>query len=279
MTLQAHDVSFSVGSKTLVEHIDITISPGEFVAIVGPNGAGKSTVLKLLSGDLQPRYGDIALNGRRLRNWSRLQLAQQRAVLPQHSHLNFPFTAAEVVAMGRASHQREGRGSDRHIIAEVMREVDVAHLATRRFSTLSGGERQRVQLARVLAQIWDNPLGLPRYLLLDEPTSALDLAHQQRTLEIAKRLAERRGVGVVAILHDLNLTACYADRVVCLKDGCEVAQGATDAVVDAQVLQAVFGLPLHVAPHPVMAGKKLVATSSVGMTSFAEVHHHHHSQP
>ncbi len=259
MTLHAHDLGFAVGGRTLIEQVDIDVAPGEIVAVVGPNGAGKSTLLKLLSGDLTPVQGDVALNGRRLRNWSRLQLAQQRAVLPQHNHLSFPFTAAEVVAMGRAPHQRAGRGHDRTIIDQVMHEADVAHLAAQRFSTLSGGERQRVHLARVLAQIWDDPLGLPRYLLLDEPTSALDLAHQQRTLEIAQRLALRRNIGVVAVLHDLNLTACYADRIICLRGGRLIAQGMTDKIIDAQVLQTVYGLPLHVLPHPALTGKKLVA--------------------
>ncbi len=270
MTLHAHDLGFAVGGRCLLEHVDLEVSPGEIVAVVGPNGAGKSTLLKLLSGDLVPTYGGVALNGRRLRNWSRLQLAQQRAVLPQHNHLNFPFSAIEVVSMGRSPHQRAGRGHDRTIIEQVMHEADVMHLATRRFSTLSGGERQRVHLARVLAQIWDDPLGVARYLLLDEPTSALDLAHQQRTLQIAQRLAHERGIGVVAVLHDLNLTACHADRVVCLKQGCMLAQGVTDTIIDAPLLQSVYELPLHVVPHPALHGKKLVAMGDATMPALAD---------
>jgi iron complex transport system ATP-binding protein len=162
--------------------------------------------------------------------------------------LAFPFTALEVVLLGRTPHCVGGeRDRDRHIAWQALSIADVVGLAERLYTTLSGGERQRVQLARVLAQIWDPPVdGSPRYLLLDEPVSSLDLAHQHAVLTLAHRLS-RQGSGVLAVLHDLNLAAQYADRIAVLQAGRLQALGTPRDVLQAALIQRVFGVQARVA--------------------------------
>lgn len=249
MTLETIRVSFKIGDKTLLEEVSLAVAPGEVMAIVGPNGAGKSTLLKLLSGDLRPSSGKVLLQGKPLSDWSSREQARLRAVLPQQSRLNFPFTALEVVLLGRMPHGTGGSRRDYEIALAALSAIGMSHLAQRLYPTLSGGEQQRVQLARVLAQIWEAPPRSKRYLLLDEPTTSLDLAHQQYTLKIARDFA-RKGTGVLAILHDLNLAAQYADQVLILREGRQIAWGMPDKVLTSKLIRAAFDLPVLVIPHP-----------------------------
>ncbi|MBX3015570.1 MAG: heme ABC transporter ATP-binding protein [Caldilineaceae bacterium] len=263
MTLAAHAVSVRVGSTTLLDRVSLTLAPGELVAVVGTNGAGKSTLLRVLIGDLRPWTGEVRLAGRPLTAWKGREVARMRAVLPQDSALTFPFTALEVVLMGRAPHcGTQERPVDYAIANAALAATDALPLAERLYPTLSGGERQRVQLARVLAQIWEAPPDAPlvsphrqtgqeRYLLLDEPTSNLDLAHQHATLRVTRTLAQT-GVGVLAIVHDLNLAAQYADRVVVLKGGTLMAAGPTPEILTPTILSKAFAIPVSVIPHPTL---------------------------
>ncbi len=248
MSITAKQITVRVGSATLIEDVALTLTPGEIVALVGANGAGKSTLLRVLAGDLSPTSGTVIVADRPLSAWRKRELAKIRAVLPQASTLAFGFTAFEVVLMGRTPHISGGESREDHAIAlDAMRLTHTAQLAERTYTTLSGGERQRVQLARVLAQIWQGDS--PRYLLLDEPTNNLDLAHQHAILMIARQFAAR-GVGVLAILHDLNLAAQVADRMIVLKAGRVYATGTPAEVLTAEVIQAAFDLPVLIQPHP-----------------------------
>lgn len=254
MSLKAEAVSVRVAGRTLIEDITLALAPGGMTAVVGPNGAGKSTLLKTLSGDLAPSAGTVSMDGRRLGNWRARERACRRAVLPQESSLDFPFTVQEVVLMGRSPH-RSTPTCDHAITAETMvvaGVAGVAHLAARRYPSLSGGERQRVHLARVLAQLWvaaGEPPGAARYLLLDEPTASLDLAHQHTALAVARRCASQ-GMGVLAILHDLHLAALYADHIVVLHEGRILTQGAPWKVLHPAVIDAAFEIDASVIPHP-----------------------------
>lgn len=244
--LEAQDISVERGRRALVRDVSLVLEPGQSVAIVGPNGAGKTTLLRALSGEIAPTAGKVLLHGRELARWSKEELARARAVLPQSSSLDFPFTVGEVVLMGRMPHGRSAR-RDMEIAQAALELVGAAQLADRLYTTLSGGERQRVQLARVLAQIWEGDE--PRYLLLDEPTASLDLAHQQATMRTARRFA-RRGVGVVAVLHDLNLAAQHADRIVVLSDGRVVAAGPARDALTPDIIRGVFGIEACMITHP-----------------------------
>ncbi|MFQ3566156.1 MAG: heme ABC transporter ATP-binding protein [Aggregatilineales bacterium] len=248
MSITADRIAVHIGGATLIEDIALTLTPGQIVALVGANGAGKSTLLRVLAGELTPTQGTVTVADRPLKAWRKRDLAKIRAVLPQASSLAFSFTAFEVVLMGRTPHISGSESREDHdIVLDAMRLTHTDHLAERTYTTLSGGERQRVQLARVLAQIWQGESA--RYLLLDEPTNNLDLAHQHATLMIARRFAAR-GVGVLAILHDLNLAAQVADHIVVLKAGRVYAAGEPVTVLTADIIQAAFDLPVLIQPHP-----------------------------
>lgn len=248
MSLEGRQLTYRIGGKPLVEDVSLKVAPGEIVAVVGANGAGKSTLLKLLCGDLNPAHGDVTLADKPLSQWRKRDLARVRAVLPQTSPLSFGFSALEVVLMGRSPHvQGIERPEDLAIVRAALAAASVEHLAQRSYLTLSGGEQQRVQLARVLAQIWED--NGARYLLLDEPTNNLDLAHQHGTLSIASDFA-RRGVGVLAILHDLNLAAQYADHVLIMKAGRLLAYGTPNQVFTREIIYDAFDMAVIIAPHP-----------------------------
>jgi len=154
MALIADNVSLHMSGFNILRDVNIAINAGQITAIVGPNGAGKSSFIKVLSGDMLPTQGEVTLNDRGLSDWSSDQRAKMVSVLPQHSLLNFPFNASEVVALGRIPHQ-SGKVRDTEIVKEALTTVDASYLESRFFTQMSGGEKQRVQLARVLAQIWE----------------------------------------------------------------------------------------------------------------------------
>ena len=248
--LEGRNIHVVLDGNVLLEGVSIHVRPGEVVAVLGPNGAGKSTLLKVLCGDLSPTKGTVSMGGRALTSWDKKASAQIRAVLPQQSSLSFPFRVLEVALMGRSPHLRGPETQRDYAIARAaLQEAGVNHLEDRLYPTLSGGEGQRVHLGRVLAQIWEAMDQTPRYLLLDEPTSSLDLAHQHHTLTVARAFAERQ-VGVLVVLHDLNLAAQYADRVLLLKEGREVATGPPEQVLQAEIIEAVYEIPITVIPHP-----------------------------
>lgn len=249
--LSAVDLHFARQGNAILRGVDLTLAPAQVTALIGPNGAGKSTLLHLLSGALTADSGTVALDGRPLADWPRASLARRRAVLPQSSELTFPFRVLEVVLMGRSAHVgRSSLAHDLEVAEAALREVDAAHLAERVYPTLSGGERQRVQLARVMAQIWPEAGDdQPRTLLLDEPTNNLDLTHQHRLLTFARRLAEQ-GVAVLAVLHDPNLAALYADRIVLLAEGRVQSAGTVDSVLTAPQIERAFKLKVAIQRHP-----------------------------
>ena len=247
--IEARNVFVEINSKKLLEDVSLNLRAGEVLAVVGQNGAGKSTLRKVLCGDLIASSGEILMSGKSLEEWTLNERAKSRAVLPQDSSLNFPFTVLEVVLMGRAPHIAGAETERDYEIARLaLREVDALELEDRIYPTLSGGERQRVHLARVLAQIWEKTES-PRYLLLDEPTSNLDLTHQHQTLKIARGFADQ-AVVVLIILHDLNLAAQYADRILILQNGKIAAFGTPDEVFTPETIQKTFGVKVSVAEHP-----------------------------
>jgi iron complex transport system ATP-binding protein len=250
--IEARRVRVSVGPLVLLEDISVSLCAGEVLAVVGPNGAGKSTLRKALCGDTQLSGGEVLMNGRSLKDWPLIERARQRAVMPQDSTLNFPFTVFEVVLMGRAPHLRGAESvRDQEIARAALEAVEALHLEERLYPTLSGGERQRVHLARVLAQIWEPSTEGERFLLLDEPTSNLDLAHQHSTLVVARRFAHE-GAGVLVILHDLNLAAQYADRVLMLHQGRAVNCGRPVDVLTRDAIYETFAVRAVVSKHPFM---------------------------
>ncbi|APW42578.1 heme ABC transporter ATP-binding protein [Rhodoferax saidenbachensis] len=239
--LQVQAASFAVQGLHLLQPVSLDLQPGQLTALLGPNGAGKSTLLSLISGQRRPSGGHVVLNGQALSGYRPEALAQVRALLPQDSSIAFDYTVREVVELGRFPHRLKPNQDEAGIVDAAMRATDMHALQDRVVNTLSGGERARAQLARVLAQIWDPlPGGAPRWLLMDEPTAALDLSHQHQVLRLARDWAVQQGVGVVAVLHDLNLALRYADQVVLLQKGQVFAQGAPHEVLQPETVQTVW---------------------------------------
>jgi len=256
MSLTARALTVRRGARTVLDGVDLTVGPGQCVALIGPNGAGKSTLLAAMAGDLDPAAGQILLDGRPLTEWSPGERARRRAVLAQTSTLDSPFSVLEVVSMGRTPYGRAGR-ADAAIAYRALALVGLSGLSERPYTRLSGGERQRVHLARVLAQVWDPALdcdggagirGPAPYLLLDEPTASQDLGSQQRVLATARRFADAGG-GVLCVLHALDQAARHADHLYLLAHGRIVASGPPAEVLTAAALEDAFGVPVRI-HHP-----------------------------
>lgn len=256
--MKIHELTLS---RTGLKRASFELFQGEVLAIAGPNGAGKSTLLSAMVGELLPDGGSVLLDGVPLDAFHRRERAKRIGLLPQESQLSFPFLVEEVVGLGRIPH---GPGqASREVVRGAMEAAAVSHLAGRPYPRLSGGERQRVQLARVLAQLWEAREEGNGYLFLDEPTASLDPAHQHTVLEMARELAGR-GCSVVVVLHDLNLAARYADRVLLLGARGIEALGAPREVFTPTLLASLYGIeatiledPVHGAPlvvHGRMAG-------------------------
>ncbi len=244
--LQARHVSLHAGSRLLLDDVNLSLAPGEVVALIGPNGAGKSTLLRVLTGYQLPDGGSISLAARPLEEWSNEALSRQRAVMRQRSGMAFSWRVEEVIALGRAPWPAD---DTQRVVHEVMALTGSDSLAGRDFCQLSGGEQQRVQLARALAQLWHN--GQPHgWLFLDEPTSALDLYHQQHILRLLRRLALAGTLSVCIVVHDLNLAALWADRIILLHGGRLVAQGSPQQVLNETTLTQWYQAELKVFSHP-----------------------------
>lgn len=241
-------VGVSAGKTRIVQDLSFHAKAGEVLAIIGPSGSGKTTLMKAMTGEL-PYSGGITLAGLEVGGLSPEVLAAMRG-LPQASQISFPLNVAEVVGLGLTSSRRE-RAFRARRIAEALAKVGLSGFEGRSYQELSGGEQQRVQLARVLCQVWD-PLpqeGLPHWLFLDEPVSSLDIKHQVQIMQLAADYAKRGG-GVVAVMHDLNLTAAFADRVLVMQGGRRLAFGARDEVMQAELLSKAYDFPLEILTRP-----------------------------
>ncbi|MFN3716832.1 MAG: heme ABC transporter ATP-binding protein [Thiobacillus sp.] len=238
--IYASHVRVTRGGRALLDDVSLSVRAGEILAVLGPNGAGKSTLLKVMAGEFTPDSGDVVIEGRPLANWIPLELARVRAAMRQDTHLEFAFSAREVVMMGRYPHcRRHTTALDWDIVDEALQAADAAHLAWRPYPGLSGGEKARVQFARALAQVWPGDTR-QRLLFLDEPTAALDITHQHSLLGLARDFTRAHRFAVIAVLHDLNLAARYADRIALLDQGRLAALGAPAEVLTPQQLMATY---------------------------------------
>jgi iron complex transport system ATP-binding protein len=250
-------VSLQYGLLAVIKDVSVEIEPGEFFVIIGPNGAGKTTLLKALAG-LHPLFeGDIHIQQRPISDYSRKELAQTLALVPQQINADFPFTVAETVLMGRYAHlgllSVEGK-KDLQLAEQAMVFTEILHLAGRRLGQLSGGERQRVIIARAICQ-------QSKILLLDEPTASLDPAHQLRIMDLMERLREKQQITIVMVSHDLNLASTYADRLLLLKDGAVEKIGTPRQVLTRELLSQSYGCTLLVDENPLLGTPRVSLVS------------------
>ena len=239
---------YTSGGRTrsfTLDDVSVTVERGSLTGLLGPNGCGKTTLLKLLSGVLQPAHGVVSLDGISLAGRSRRDIARHLAVVPQETHPAFDYTVMEMVLMGRHPHlgafELEGP-RDLALARDALAATGTDHLAGRAYMTLSGGEKQRVIIASALTQS-------PGVLLLDEPTASLDLGYQLEVAGLLRRLNLERGVTMVLATHDLNLAASLCDRLILMRDGRVVAQGATREVLTAASIRRIYDVEADVSFH------------------------------
>lgn len=235
-----------IAGQCLFEASDLRFQEGRIYGLIGHNGSGKSTLLKLLARQQCPTRGDISLHGRALTDWGHREFARNVAYLPQHTPSAASLTVRELVAFGRYPWRGLlGRLSrkDKDQIQRAMTLTHTTEFGDRMVDTLSGGERQRIWLAMLLAQG-------SRFLLLDEPLSALDIAHQVDTLSLIRDLCHELGLGVIIVLHDVNMVSRYCDQLVALRGGQLLAQGTPGQLMNGAMLQAIYNIRMSVLPHP-----------------------------
>lgn len=238
--IDIRNLSYQAGKKKIINEVSTQFAPGLFHVIVGPNGSGKSTFLKLFSGTLTPHAGQVLYNDADISRTDSLVLARQRAVMSQHTDLHFPLPVREVVMMGRYPYFTfHPTADDKSICEEVMQQMQISSFSDRDYLTLSGGEQQRVQFARVLAQVGRISNNEQKFLFLDEAVSNLDIKYQHLLLDTAKALC-RQQVTVICILHDLNLTIRYADRVIFMKEGMIAAEVNSPGELTPALIHRVF---------------------------------------
>jgi iron complex transport system ATP-binding protein len=246
MAIDVQNISHAYGDLPVLNNITFSVSKGDFFIIIGPNGSGKTTLMKVLSGILKPQNGQLEIIGRSIDNYTRKNLAQTVAFVPQTIPVDFPFTVTEIVLMGRSPYLGM-LGLEQEIDLEIAQQAitftGIEHLAHRKLDQLSGGEQQRVFIARAICQ-------QPQVILLDEPTSSLDLAHQVRLMDLMERLKTDKGVTIVMVSHDVNLAAMYGNRLLLLNQGQIMRLGTPEEVLTFQTLEETYGCKLLVDESP-----------------------------
>lgn len=237
----------------VADGLNVAIPDGKFTAIIGPNGCGKSTLLRTLSRLMKPLGGQVRLDGEAIQHFATKEVARRIGLLAQNAIAPGDITVAELVARGRYPHQplfTRWRDEDERAVQKAMAATGVTALADQSVDTLSGGQRQRAWIAMVLAQETS-------ILLLDEPTTWLDISHQIDLLELLCTLNREQGYTLAAVLHDLNQACRYANHLIALRDGKIIAEGAPSEIVDAALIEAIYGLRCMIIEDPV-AGTPLV---------------------
>ena len=240
------NLGVAIAGTPLLQDISAAFAPGEMIGLIGHNGSGKSTLVKVLARQISPSGGSVTYGGRPVAAIDPRAFAKEVAYLPQHNGDTGQMTVRELVACGRYPwHGALGRFSaeDAEKVEEAMARTQVDGLSGRIVATMSGGERQRVWLAMLVAQN-------SRFLLLDEPTSALDIAHQVEVLTLVRALAHDSGLGVIVVLHDVNMAARFCDRILALKGGRLLIDAASDTIMDGALLREIYGVNMGITRHP-----------------------------
>ena len=256
MSLELAGLSVEIGSRRIVDDVDILVPDGHFVGLLGPNGSGKSTILKAIYRVRRPAAGRVLLDGSDLLAIPPKVAARRVAVVAQETTVEFDFTVFEMVMIGRTPHKRSFERddeNDRAIALQAISRVGCSHLVARSFNTLSGGEKQRVLIARALTQGAD-------HLILDEPTNHLDIRYQIEVLELVAGL----NVTVLAALHDLSLAALFCDTVYLLTEGHIIADGHPRDVITAETVRHAYGADVLIVDHPETGTPHLIPRRNPG---------------
>jgi len=247
--IKAHHINYKHKEFHILDGVDVSLEYGEFLAIVGPNGAGKSSLLSVLANEVNPGKQTILFKNKPINDWKVKELSRHKAKFSQHNSNDIPLEVKDVVMMGRYPYFEAQPGrEDLEAMNKMMYETDVFHLKDREYNTLSGGEKQRVHLSRVMAQLQNDIAH--KLVFLDEPLNNLDIKHQYKALEIIKNFT-RKANSAIVVLHDLNLAAQFADKVLLMKSGKVSAYGTPKEVFTAENISKAYGFPCTICPHPI----------------------------
>lgn len=251
MSLNLEKVSLKLDNRQILKDVSLEINEGEIVSVIGPNGAGKSTLLNVLTGDINPDSGEIFYDDKQLKQISIQERAFTRSVMSQMQTLVFNFSVKDVIEMGWLQRGNSDFSNNFSMAFEnVTKECNVHNLIHRKFNSLSGGEQRRVHFARTLLQLWrPSESNDPRYLLLDEPTANLDLSSEMLLMNILKKRASLN-VGILVILHDLNLASHFADKIAIIKNGEIMAFGEPEKIMEDAFLTSIYEVPIKVKHDP-----------------------------
>lgn len=236
MKLSVESVCFSYGGRRVLHNISFAGSCGEVIALAGPNGCGKTTLLKCIGGLQRPEFGEVMINGERLSKMSMRESARHIGYVPQDTGTIFAISVINAVLLGRTPYIRfKASEKDIEIAEQAIEQLGLSNIAFRMMNELSGGERQRAMIARAIAQ-------RPEILVLDEPTSSLDLRHQLETLEIVRNIAREHKLLVILSIHDVNLAARFADRILMIENGTLMADGVPTDVMTPDNIGKLYGV-------------------------------------
>lgn len=246
--IKAHQISYKHKEFHILDGVDVSLEYGEFLAIVGPNGAGKSSLLSVLANEVKSKQG-VLFKDKAISEWNVKELSKHKAKFSQHNSNDIPLEVKDVVMMGRYPYFDAQPGKEDAEAAEgMMNETDILHLKDREYNTLSGGEKQRVHLSRVMAQLQNHIAH--KLVFLDEPLNNLDIKHQYKALEIIKNFTQKANSAIV-VLHDLNLAAQFADKILLMKSGRVSAYGTPQEVFTAENISHAYNFPCTICGHPI----------------------------
>ncbi len=254
-------LTFERVQRIVLNEVELSLVPGELVGLLGPNGAGKSTLLAAMAGEFKSLDGMVELDGVGLDHLSTLEQARRRAVVTQQSNLSFALRVADILAMGAYPYPQASPAQLEQWLNRALTMTELVSMQEKIYTELSGGEQQRVQLARALVQCFaiEHYQG-SAYLLLDEPLASLDPRHQIQFMQVLERLVCTARIGVLIVVHDLNVAARHCQRLVLLSEGRVIANGIPSQVLTSEALRLAFGVDWTVIAHPMDANRLLVLT-------------------
>lgn len=259
--IKGHDINYAHKEFHILKSVNLSAEYGEFLAIVGPNGAGKSTLLSVLANEISSKKkNNVLFKEKEFKNWNLKELAKNKAKFSQHNPSDITLIVKDVVLMGRYPYfNATPNQEDLQAIEDSMKETDILHLKEREYNTLSGGEKQRVHLARVLAQLKNEVKH--KLMFLDEPLNNLDVKHQYKALQTIKEFTNKANTAIV-VLHDLNLAAQFADRILLMKNGEVASHGKPEEVFRQEIISDAYNFPCAICPNPITNNPMIIFGSA-----------------